>query len=651
MKCVLLLSDRFKIVTPVEVEFYPQMPDGGDIDERNVVFEDGHYQGSLIVEYDDNEEPTDIETIGIYLNGDTHIGQAHRYENTYHVRFEDERSNETTQPFQLLYDILFLSLRITPRDGTEPTVLYSRYMACISKQPEDTQNAVDMLKSLLDFEDDKIGNWMFGDRNQETGDRGPEHGDRVIELGEKRQEATTGRMQPQTYRSPTAYVQLIEAIAICYHSNLQYFNALARHSIKKTNVVREYAKARDVSITGFQWLMQNSDQLVAVPQRTALLRQGKYYIPRKILMQEPVSDRDVYENQVILSFLMLVLKNARLIQASLAADIVERESTLQKIQGAVREGYQPPAISTIWQLPLQESKVFCERLSVVTSQLESLYNKYSEILQCTKFEIRTFPQKTKTFQQVKPYSQVFEQIMKWFKFGDFDMHKNRIIFNLRTLDKLFEYYSLYRLLKMLNDAGFEPVEDKPAIISYQYHVLDSWYSNEMDVANTYHLEKGDYRLTLYYQPVVHSDRFENELTIFRTTIPRRTQTSCYYTPDFLLKIARGDNPPAYVVLDSKYSNRLSILRRHEDNSQTNYLDKIVLKYSSQFASKETREAPKMIWILQGRVGVEEERAVFRFHNSPMAKYYPPSTNYGVISVNTKTDSLHELWNEIRRLQD
>ena len=269
-------------------------------------------------------------------------------------------------------------------------------------------------------------------------------------------------------------------------------------------------------------------------------------------MQEPVSNRDVYENQVILSFLVLVLKNARLVQAMLAADIVERENMLQKIQGTVREGYQPPAISTIWQLPLQESKGFCDRLSVVTSQLESLYNKYNEILQCTKFEVRTFPQKTKTFQEVKPYSQVFEQIMKWFKFGDFDMKKNRVIFNLRTLDKLFEYYSLYRLLKMLSDAGFEPVKDRPAFISYQYHVLDSWYENEMDVANTYHLEKDHYQLTLYYQPVVHSDRFENDLTIFRTTIPRRTQTSCYFTPDFLLKITWDNKPPMYVVLDSKY---------------------------------------------------------------------------------------------------
>jgi succinate dehydrogenase flavin-adding protein (antitoxin of CptAB toxin-antitoxin module) len=617
----------------VEIEFYPQMPDGGDIDERNVVFEDGHYQGDLIVEEDDAEQWSgSIETIELFLGGDTLIGHAFRQGTTgYHFRFEDERNNETTQPFQLLYDILFLSIRMIRRGEQEPIVLYSRYMACISKQPEDTQNAVDMLKSLLNFEDDRIGNWMFGDRTMES-------------LGDM-------RLQQQTFKSPTAYIQLIESIAICYQSNLQYFNALARHSIKKTNVVREYAKARDVSITGFQWLMQNSDQLVAVPQRTALLRGGKYYIPRKILMQEPVSNRDVYENQVILSFLMLVLKNARVIQAMLAADITERESTLQKIQGAVREGYQPPAISTIWQLPLKESKGFCERLSVVTSQLESLYNKYNEILQCSKFDVKTFPQKTKTFQEVKPYSQVFEQIMKWFKFGDFDMKKNRVIFNLRTLDKLFEYYSLYRLLKMLSDAGFEPVKDRSAIISYRYHVFDSWYENERDVANTYHLKKDNCQLTLYYQPVVHSDRFENDLTIFRTTIPRRNQTSCYYTPDFLLKITREDKAPVYVVLDSKYSNRTSILRRHEDNSQTNYLDKIVLKYSSQFATMETRESPKMIWILQGRVGDGDERSVFRFHNSPLAKYYPPSTNYGVISVNTKTHSLHELWNEIRRLGD
>ena len=194
MKCVLLLSDRFKTATPVEIEFYPQMPAGGDIDERNVVFEDGHYQGNLLVEGDDGTGGEgDIDTVELFLNGDTHIGQAIPLGTGYHVRFEDERNNETTQPFQLLYDILFLSLRVSYRNEQEPTILYSRYMACISKQPEDTQNAVDMLKSLLNFEDDKIGNWMFGNRTMDS----PEEGG-----GPDRLRKGEMRIQQQTFRSP-----------------------------------------------------------------------------------------------------------------------------------------------------------------------------------------------------------------------------------------------------------------------------------------------------------------------------------------------------------------------------------------------------------------------------------------------------------------
>ncbi|MDR0521494.1 MAG: hypothetical protein LBH00_06535 [Planctomycetaceae bacterium] len=634
MKCFLYLSGRFDPISPVDIEFYPQKPNGGDIDEQNVVFEDGHYQGELRI----IEESGSIENIEIFLNGDILVGRMSRRDTGYRILFEDDQGNETSQPFQLLYDILFLSLRITFRGRTEPEVWYSRHMACVSKQPEETQNAADMLKSLLNFDDEKIGRWMFSDRLTGNADDEKAAGSEL-------------KKQPQTFKSPSAYLQLVESVAKCYQTNLQYFNALARHSIKKTDVVRDFSKARDVSMTGFQWLMQNSDQLVAVPQQTALLRQGKYYIPRQILIRESVSNRDVYENQIVLSFLMLVLKNTRNIRSMLLNDIEERELTLQKIEGTVREGYQPPAISKIWHMPLRDSKTFYDRLNIAVSQLESLYKKYNEILQCRKFDIRTFPHKTKTFHEVKPYSQVFDQIMKWFKFGDFDMKKNRVIFNLRTLDKLFEYYSLYRLLKMLTNAGFDTVRNKPAIISYEYRVFDSWYQNETDVANTYHLEKEDYQLTLYYQPVVYSDRFENDLTIYRTTIPRKMQTSCYYTPDFLLKIIYKNRDPVYAVLDSKYSNRLNILRRHEENGQANYLDKVVLKYSSQFSSKESREPPKMIWILQGRVGEGDETSLFRFHNSPMAKRYPPKTYYGIIPVNTKTDSLQELWNEIRKLED
>jgi hypothetical protein len=629
------LYRQYDSFAATEIVFFPQSPAGKESDEDNVVFEDGHYQGTLTIEDEEDEEL--IENIELFINGDMFIGRAVKQDGGYRVRFENEQGNETDQPFQLLYDLLVLSVRIHFYGRTYPVVQYSRQISCISKQAEDTANAAEMLKSLLEFDNNKIGQWMFGNRG-------------IVSQTEASKTLNELRQLQQSYKSPAEYIQLLESIAICYQANLQYFNALARHSIQKVNVVREYRKAKSVTREGFQWVTQNTDQFVAVSGRGALQYRGKTYMPRNILIQEPVSNRDVYENQVVLSFLMHVLKNARSIQEMLIDDITEREDTLQKINSTAREGYQLPAISEIWQLPLEESKMIYRKLRQSVLQLESLYIKYNDILECKKFDIRTFPRKTKTFQEVKPYSQVFEHIMRWFKFGDFDMKKNRVIFNLRTLDKLFEYYSLFSLLKMLVNVGFDTVQDKPAIVSYQYHVYDNLYENETGVANTYHLEKDGCQLTLYYQPVVHSDRFENDLTIFRTTIPRRNVTSCYYTPDFLLKICYPFREPIYVVLDSKYSNRINILRRNEDNSQTNYLDKVVLKYSSQLAVCETAEAPQMIWILQGRVGGDMEQTKFRFHNSPLARRHPPKTNYGIISVNTKTDTLHELWKEVQQLE-
>jgi hypothetical protein len=634
MKCTLYLHDEHDTAVAAEIDFFSLPPNSSDIDEQNVIYEDGHYGGRLSIE----DAGDRIESVSIFLNGETYIGKA-LYDGTgYQVRFEDEHNIAVAQPFLLLYDLLTLSVRVHYRDKTETDVQYSRYLATMCKHPEDTQNAAEMLKSLLNFEDDAIGDLMFGKKN--TGN---------IDAAANRQ-GNAVRQKTATQASPQKYIQLLQSIVICYQSNLQYFNTLARHSIKKKNVIQSYSKARDISRNSFQWITQNADQLLPVSKQTGLYYRGEYYIPNKILTQEPVSHRDVYENQVVLSFLMLVLKNAQSVKSILDDDITEREISFKKIQSTVREGYQPPAMSVIWQMPLQESKDFCEKLSVTVRLLETLYRKYNEVLQCKRIEFKDLPRKTKTFQEIKPYSQVFGQISNWFRFGDFDMHKNRIIFNLRTLDKLFEYFSLYKLLKMLTDAGFDVTADEP-VVYYEYNVPDELYVNETDVANTFHLQKDDLLVTLYYQPVIHSDKCENGITLFRTTIPRWTTPSAYYTPDFLIKLSHGNKPPFYAVLDSKYSNRLNILRRHADNNQSNYLDKMILKYSAQFASLETREAPKMIWVLQGRVGSDEERAVFRFHNSPLAKRFPPKANYGVISVNTKTDTLHELWNTIRRVAD
>lgn len=61
--------------------------------------------------------------------------------------------------------------------------------------------------------------------------------------------------------------------------------------------------------------------------------------------------------------------------------------------------------------------------------------------------------KTSTFCEIKPYAQVFKIIVPLVPVWWYSLEKERLILQVKTLDKLFEYYCLLQLLKLLADNG------------------------------------------------------------------------------------------------------------------------------------------------------------------------------------------------------
>ena len=163
------------------------------------------------------------------------------------------------------------------------------------------------------------------------------------------------------------------------------------------------------------------------------------------------------------------------------------------------------------------------------------------------------------------------------------------------------------------------------------------YSNEKDVANTYLLSNGEVTATLYYQPVISAVQFENDLTLFRTTKPPAGNPD-YYTPDFVLKFASSEDDEEYAIFDAKFSSRANI-KKHS-------LPEVIRKYSCEISAASRSSAPKMVWVLQGRVN-GSENAIWKYHNSQLASTYRPITSFGIVSINTAVEIRQRLWNEIR----
>lgn len=196
-------------------------------------------------------------------------------------------------------------------------------------------------------------------------------------------------------------------------------------------------------------------------------------------------------------------------------------------------------------------------------------------------------------------------IVKWFEFGEINLKKDRAIFRVKTMDKLFEYYSLQQILKMLIDEGFNDENQRFKNPFFEYSIDDGKYKNEKDVANTYLLERGKLTAKLYYQPVVLSDGYQNGLEIYKITDDKGK----YYIPDFILTIFDG-NKNYYFMFDSKFSNRKNIktLFKRVYNE---------IRYGNR--SFDYKDEINMVCLLQGRIDREITPLFYQYNNSPNSK--------------------------------
>lgn len=204
---------------------------------------------------------------------------------------------------------------------------------------------------------------------------------------------------------------------------------------------------------------------------------------------------------------------------------------------------------------------------------------------------------------------------------------------LEIAKSLFEYYCLLQLLKLLADNGYHKADIQEPAFKYLYTSADGHYQNEQDVANTYVLSRNHITATLYYQPVISAFNFENGLTLYRTTSKKG-----YYTPDFVLKFSFSEHDEEYIIFDAKFASR--------DTIKNFRLPEVIRKYSCELCVAANSRAPKMVWILQGRVN-SNEKAIWRYHNSPLVSVCRPATSFGIVSVNTTIEIRQRLWNEIK----
>jgi hypothetical protein len=230
----------------------------------------------------------------------------------------------------------------------------------------------------------------------------------------------------------------------------------------------------------------------------------------------------------VASILNRVAASARRLEAALAQDLrkgVACEQTLaaltRQAEAALKEHVSLPGYTMV-SARLTREAAYQERLRDLITEATA---------------------RAKTAGSERASAALVAAATSWAPFEALEVTREARALHATRPDKLYEYYTLWRILGWLERAGFAPdPAHQPALLTYDYSYAHTYAKFETDRAahNTYHLRRGGETIALYYQPVLYGDaREENGLTLHRTVAAQpfdagHTHPDAAWTPDMLL---------------------------------------------------------------------------------------------------------------------
>jgi hypothetical protein len=543
--------------------------------------------------------------------------------NTFEINFQlnnrgDNQINGKTQIFLLQYDLVYLSIKFCPEN--EDIYYDTQFIFCRNSRNNENQNITNMLNNLLNFPDEEVNQWVFPTKSHETS-----ISNTWLE----------GNYKEGNHKSLTTFCELLQEIFSCYYRNYSIFKQRTNRKVTARTCKNDFHKTKIISRNEFQSIIHNLDSLKQVHQKTAICYMGDYYLPNKIESTQLISSTNIYENQIVLGFLETVLDKTTKILTDYESAYSNEEVLYEKYKN-LEDNLGSIPILSVKKFVLKKGERLLEKLIKLHQEFCTLFHAYKDLLKCKSINIQTIPRRTNPFLHQRNYIEIYELISKWFRFGDFSLKKELLILRIKKLDKLYEYYCLFHLLKMLKDHHFKPYFNN-SIFLYDYEIT-AQHPEENDIPNTYVLSDGTYEITLYYQPNIFAveSKNRNSIALFLTYVENSKTEFC--TPDFILKIKLSEKE-TYVILDSKFSIKY-VIKTYERQS-------ILNKYLLPIASENTfYPAVCNVCLLQGREdGTNGLKSLF---NTKLSNHFHPIPSYCLNVLNGKYYDTSYLWNEIYR---
>ena len=364
-----------------------------------------------------------------------------------------------------------------------------------------------------------------------------------------------------------SHVKLLADILKIYENNFCYFKANSRFKTVPHEIVDDFEKLQVVSRNTLQYIATHPDQLRQTNVPVAMKIGTSRYLPLKTLIVDSKKTYDIYENQIVISFLKLLRTETISIKHEL--ETIERNIPHKRIE---TKDY---VLSTIFVYKNVASvvKVVIEKIDALYQKINDLYNVYLKILPVSERIISGIPFMSHIFKSIPQYHQIYNCIEAWFLKGVFSLDREKFILSFVKMSQLYEVYVLSKFLVFLENTGFS-LESSEKIL-YPKPPKSLYENTSCNNCFKYQKNGGSTRITLYYQPVIYKNDMQHiaGIGLYRNTsisFPKSSDfygmvsnPGTYYTPDYIIKIEKeNDSFVRYIIADAKFSSTKTVKNRY-----------------------------------------------------------------------------------------
>ena len=366
----------------------------------------------------------------------------------------------------------------------------------------------------------------------------------------------------------------LEEVAGIYEAGYGYFKANCRTRLESVEIVDRSDKLQYVHSGTIHYMVTHPEHLRHEASGIRVGRQS--YLPVKTLMKQNTFSQDIYENQVVISFLEQMYEETEALSERITHYQKLLESGGEDDSGYIRSS------NILYEHAIRTISTFSDRVNQLLTKMSFLVSAYHKIMPVRHIELSR-PQPSAIFLSVPQYNRIYISILKWFGKTSYAESRERMMLNLHNVSLIYEVYVMLKLIRLIEEMGFSLIETE----NVRYPKQGLWQYEHKNYNNTYRFENEEgLRLTLFCEPLIYDEERQdvNRISLYRNNTVALNRESeeerhgRYYVPDYIIK-AEQDGEERYIICDAKYSTKNTVRYHKIPDLAYKYLTSISATHS------------------------------------------------------------------------